>query len=323
MSSRISARTTVAGPLVPSQGTIASAANQYFPKETLVTQDESGNAVSPSTADVSGLPVVGVSSASYDNRTASVAGGLAGSLNVELKFGVFGFDFVGTQPKTRDKLFVVDNQTVSVDSLNGTRGFAGVCSECREENGVMQAFFWINPVAALAGSAQGFWSIPLTSFVDPDGDPLAKFADGASAVPGFNLADSEAFGIRWNNHATPNLILNQFTLPSDVDASQPMALEFLVSKTGATVGDATTLLVAAYLLSVGDLHDADANAGGTSGAVAGAAAAKTTALLTVPISAANNPTGVRSLTFTVKPTDGTLGTDDFIIHAVGLRASRK
>ncbi len=323
MTSRITARTTSPGPLVPSMGTLPAAANQFFPKETLVTQDESGNAVSPSTADVSGLPAVGVSSASYDNRTNSPEGGLAGSLDVQLKFGVFGFDFTGTTPKMRDKLFVVDNQTVSVDSLNGTRGFAGICSEVRTENGVAQAFFWINPLSSLAGSLQGFTPIPLTSFVDDDGDPLAKFVNGASAVPGFNLTDSEALTIRWNNNATLNAILTSLALPSDVDASQPMSLEMIVSKSGATVGDATTMLVAAYLLSIGDLDDADTNAGGTSGALTPAAPAKTTQLLTVPISAANNPTGVRMMTLTIKPTDGTLGTDDLSLLAVGLRYSRK
>ena len=68
--------------------------------------------------------------------------------------------------------------------------------------------------------------------------PEAAFSE-ANPTFGFNLADSEALNLRWNNHATPGAALCQVGLPQDLDESQPAVLEFLCSKSGATVGDAT------------------------------------------------------------------------------------
>lgn len=177
-------------------------------------------------------------------------------------------------------------------------------------------------IAQALDAAQVF-PIPLTSLLDPDGDPLVKFVDGASAVPGWNLADSEALNLRWNNHATPNAVLGQIALPPGLENGvHKLTLEFLCSKSGATVGDATTLLVTAFLTAAGALHDADADAGGTTNALVGNAAAKTTAVLSRDIAAADVPTDARSLTFTFQPTNGTLGTDDLMVHDVRLVVSK-
>jgi hypothetical protein len=162
----------------------------------------------------------------------------------------------------------------------------------------------------------GHIQIPLSSFLDADGDPLVKFADGASAVPGWNLADSEAFGIRWNNHATPNPVLTQVSLPADLDPEQPMVVNVLASKVGATVGDAVTFTTTAFFHTVGALHDADANAGGATSAMVGNAATKTVQRVTRTIAAVDVPAPPASLTLTLKPTDGLLGTDDVIVESV-------
>lgn len=166
-------------------------------------------------------------------------------------------------------------------------------------------------------------NITLAGFVDADGDPLAKFVDGASTVPGFNLADSEAFGIRWNNHATPDPILTQVTMPQDLDDTAAIVIHFLASKTGATVGDAVTFVCTAFFHTVGALHDADTNAGGTSGAMTGDATAKTVQELTLSIAAGDVPASPSSLSLTVQPTDGTLGTDDVIVEAVWIEYTRR
>ncbi len=165
--------------------------------------------------------------------------------------------------------------------------------------------------------------IPLTSFVDADGDPLAKFVSAGSPTFGFALADSESLCLRWNNDATPGTALGQIAVPSDLDDTADAALEFLCSKSGATVGDATTLTLTAFIISEGDLHDADANCGGVTNALVGNATAKTTDVLSHTFTAANIPASPSSLTFTVTPTAGTLGTDDLIIHSVRLRYKRK
>lgn len=166
-------------------------------------------------------------------------------------------------------------------------------------------------------------NIPLTSFLDADGDPLAKFVSAASPTFGFALADSEALCLRWNNDANPGTALCQIGLPPDLDDTADAYLEFLCSKSGATVGDATTLTTTAFLIKEGDLHDADANAGGVTNALVGNAAAKTTDVLSRTIAAADIEPDALSMTLTVTPTAGLLGTDDLLIHNVRLRYKRK
>lgn len=174
-----------------------------------------------------------------------------------------------------------------------------------------------------AGTANACMHIPLTSFLDADGDPLAKFASAGTPTFGFNLADSEALNIRWNNDATPGTALCQFSLPADLDDAQDAYLEFLCSKSGATVGDATTLTITAFITKDGDLHDADADCGGVTGALTGNATAKTLKALSRTIGNADIPAAARSMTFTVTPTAGLLGTDDLMLHSVRFRYHRK
>lgn len=310
----------------PARGTYKIKAAVRIRKGAQVGLDSAGRAMPADTLANGCVQVVGKSSAEYDNRVGSVLGGLADAVDVEVEFGVFGWDS-GTSADllsaddVGQPVFAMDDQTVGATSAG--RVPAGILTEYRDG----QAYVFQGPhvAAALrdATTANAMVPIPLASFVDADGDPLAKFADGASTTPGFNLADSEAFGIRWNNHATPAAILGQVSLPKDLDDAHDAYLEFLCSKTGATVGDATTLTTTAFLTAAGALHDADANAGGATSAMVGDAAAKTTAVISRTIAAADIPADARSMTFTVKPTDGTLGTDDIIIHEVRLRYRRK
>ncbi len=309
----------------PNNGTFPMAANTLYPFGTIVTRDSSGRARSPSTADVSGRPAMGVAKHTYNNLTGNgVTSGLDDADDVQVAYGPHGFVFTGATPKVGDLLYVVDNQTLSVDSLLGTRGVAGVCTEVQTIDATAYAFCNFGPHAAsLGGDAMANVPIALASFLDADGDPLAKFVNAASPTFGFALADSEALCLRWNNDAAPGTALNQIAIPADLDSRGSMSLEFLCSKSGATLADATTLTITAFLIAPGDLHDADANAGGVTGALVGNATAKTTALLTRTIAAADIPAGAKSMTFTVTPTAGTLGTDDLMIHDVRLRYQRK
>jgi len=232
--------------------------------------------------------------------------------------------------------FIKDNNTASI--LGTSRSVAGVV--WKVEDGLV----WYEPASRylpsesevtaldvrldaaedqIAVLATGYVHIPLTSFLDADGDPLAKFSSAGSPTFGFALADSEALCIRWNNDATPGTSLCEVSLPADLDDTAAAYLEFLCSKSGATVGDATTLTCTAFLIAAGDLHDADSNAGGVTDALVGNATAKTTKKLTLTIAAADIPVGARSMTFTVTPTAGLLGTDDLLLHNVQLKYTRK
>lgn len=173
---------------------------------------------------------------------------------------------------------------------------------------------------------QKFINLPLGSFFLAAGTALAAFADGASPTPGYALDNSEAGGIRWNNHATPAAIFATVPLPSDLkrvsNVSADIIVHVLASKTGATVGDAVTFTVGAFFQTVGALHDADANAGGASGAMVGNAATKTVQKVTRTIAGADVPAPPAVLTLSVKPTDGLLGTDDVTIHAIWLEYTK-
>ena len=145
------AATTVArlyqgGIPLPTRGTIPSAANQFFPKGTMVSLDASANGVAPTDGD--GLTVAGVVSSTYDNRTGSEFGGLAGSIDLDVDYGEHSFPYTGTAPKMFEFLYAVDNQTVSVDSDSGQRGFAGISLGVR--NG--EARCWLGPIAALVAA---------------------------------------------------------------------------------------------------------------------------------------------------------------------------
>ena len=158
--------------------------------------------------------------------------------------------------------------------------------------------------------------VPLLAAIEADGTLLAKFADGDSATPGIAVADSKSLGIRWNNHATPDPIMVSAPIPADRKSDDDLVVHVLASKTGATAGDAVTFDVGCYFLPVGALHDADADCGGTTGAMDGDAAAKTLQEVTVTIAAADVPTVGGVMTLTIQPTDGTLGTDDVIVERV-------
>lgn len=169
---------------------------------------------------------------------------------------------------------------------------------------------------ALEGGSHGVIELQPNDFCLATGAPLAVFADGNSAVPGLALVDSEALAVRWNNHATPDAILGSFLVPPDLDDDEDIEWYFFASKVGATVGDAVTWLMALYFQTVGALHDADANAGGTSTAMVGNAATKTEQVCELTTAAADVPAYPGRGTLTVKPTNGTLGTDDVCLFQV-------
>jgi hypothetical protein len=156
--------------------------------------------------------------------------------------------------------------------------------------------------------------VPTTAFVDADGDPLAKFS--AAPAPGFALLNSEAFGLKWGANATHSVAMSSILLPRSISGDGgTLTMNILASKSGATVGDATTFTVTAFENATGALHDAGSNIGGVSSAMTGNATAKTVQHETLDITLPGTAERT-SLTFTIQPTNGTLGTDDVIVESV-------
>lgn len=156
------------------------------------------------------------------------------------------------------------------------------------------------------------------------GTPMAAWADNAGAsAPGVTLANSECMGLRWNNFATQTAVWFKAHFPQNVDDGADIVMHVQASKIGSTVGDATTFTVTAFCQKPGTLHDADANFGGATSAMTGDAATKTSQEVTLTLAAADIPAAPFNISFSIKPTDGTLGTDDVVVEDIWFEIKSK
>lgn len=176
-------------------------------------------------------------------------------------------------------------------------------------------------IAVSLKTAKGVIEVDLHNLSDPDGDPVVKYS--ADPTPGYTILDSKAFGLKWGSHANPVLVMGSVPVPDDLDDTATMVLHIQASKTGATLADAVTFLVAGWFQTVGALHDAGSDVGGTTSAMTGDAIAKTVQEVTLTITAANVPPAPAKLTFTFKPTDGKLGTDDLLVSRIWFSYTKK
>lgn len=222
---------------------------------------------------------------------------------------------------SQDDLLVTDASGKAVAVGNTGGHVIGVANKAGVSGDIGEVLLF-GPGAGGQGYAKGTIQIPLTGAIEADGTALADFSDGASPTPGWSAGD-ESVGVRWNNHATPDPISVGFTMPYDVDTAQNMTLNILAAKIGATVGDAVTWTVEAFNNVDGALYDADADFGGTSSAMTGDAATKTTQLETLALAAANLAAAGSQVVLTIQPTDGTLGTDDVILLGLSIQYTRK
>lgn len=170
-------------------------------------------------------------------------------------------------------------------------------------------------------TAKGIINIPMPNITDA-GVALAAFSDGDSALPGYCVT-AKGLGIRWNNHATPTAVGAKVMVPPDMDVTANAVLHILAAKTGATEGDATKFTVAAYNNDVDALFDADSDFGGDTGAMTGDATAKTVQEVTLTLALANLTAYPAAIELTMKPKDGTLGTDDVIMLAAWIEYKKK
>jgi hypothetical protein len=215
-------------------------------------------------------------------------------------------------------VYASDDQTISNDPTDGP--VAGLLLGFEDGSG--DAIFFVEPPdASLASLAQK--EILVYPAILAAGTPMAAFADNAASAPGITLVDSEGMGIRWNNAATQVAVWTRFTMPLDIDTSKPAILELFASKTGATVGDATTFTITAFNNAKDATHDGDADFGGATSAMTGNATAKTVQRVTRTLAAADLGQPGEPVSLSFKPTDGTLGTDDVVLFGMNLRYTRK
>lgn len=340
MSSTTVARLTEKSGPVPNRGTAPIAANKLIPKGAIVQLNASGEALSPGSADASGFHAAGVSVATYDNRTGSEAGGLAGDLDCEIDFGVMAFDYTGA-PLPGETVWVVDNRTVA-DSSAGGRGVAGVCIEVRDNAfSVSQCYVWMGPhVAALysddsalesdvdtlltdvgalqddALTAQAVIPVPLGAFrVYADGEALVPFvADTSDGID----PTAKSLGYRFNDDSTAKIAASVL-MPNDLDDAAAVVVHVLGYRVGAA--DATAALtIGAFFRVAGSAFSADADAGGDTTAFDGATTSVTEE--TFSIGAGDVPASPSSLLLTLVPT-AALDGDDLVVLEVWLEYTRK
>jgi hypothetical protein len=238
---------------IPHKGTAPMAANTLLYKGQIVTQDSAGRAAVPG----AGQNAIGISAATYNNRTGAPSGGVADAMNAELEYGVQGLAYTGTAPKRGQVVYVVDNQTVSLDPT-GSRGVAGICSETK--NGTLEdglCYVFMGPLAvSMALSAQRATAIdlPLGGFRLASGAALPASSAG---VVGYELLDSEALAIRFHDDIT-TVIWQSVRLPESMPAGAVVTLHILGSRIGAADAASATLTPSVFANREGVAYDAGA-----------------------------------------------------------------
>jgi ribosomal protein L31 len=111
----------------PHKGTFpaASGAGPFY-AGTLVVMDAAGRAAVPTPGGTGdGFMAAGLSVATQSN-----VGGAAGTVPIEVSYGVHPFLIQGATPKPGQLAYVVDNQTISITTgPTGARGGAGLVTE--------------------------------------------------------------------------------------------------------------------------------------------------------------------------------------------------
>jgi hypothetical protein len=138
--------------LVPARGTYGVKANVYPKKGGMIALDSAGRAMPAGALAGGSVRVVGKSSATIDNRTGSELGGAADAAQLEVEFGVFGWDNSADADAIANDdagkpCYAVDDHTVALTSQSGTLPYAGIIEEVRDG----QVYVWQGPhVAAIA-----------------------------------------------------------------------------------------------------------------------------------------------------------------------------
>lgn len=288
----------------PAHGTYGMAANSLGLKGTIATLDSAGRAAPPA----AGQDAVGVFEQTFCNRTTDPSGGAADAIDAEVNFGVYGWLLDGSTPKPRQVVYVVDNQTVSLDAA-GNRGIAGIVTEVRTINGVVQVFVYMGPhvVGAIRGGTT--IDIPLGGFRLSTGAAIPTFSSGSA--DGFSLVDSEALALRINDDST-TVFTSSVRLPEDVPSGATVTLHVLASRVGATDTAVELLTPAVFANREGVAYDAGASlTSGNFGVIAGAT--KVVHELTKAITGA---LGGDVLTVTLAAVTANLANDDLVIHGV-------
>jgi len=252
-------------------------------------------------ADTAGYRFVGVSTEAADNSS-----GADGDLNVEVRTkGVFKFATLSSaQAKVGQVMYVSNDQTFRHQSANRV-----TCGRLVQYDSATVG--WIQIDAGLH-QGQATIPIPLGALTLEDGTAITKFADGASATPGFSQESSKEVVLRWNDHATPTKVAFSVALPQDLDPNNDIEVHWLAKASGATD---TPVLEHEVYIGAGDTDCA-----GTDDEIDGGTTLTEYYAL---VDDANVETPPNMVTVVFGPKAGELGNDDLLIYAVWIEYQRR
>lgn len=134
--------------------------------------------------------------------------------------------------------------------------------------------------------------------------PSTAFANGTT-----NGVDPTVYAFRLNNAIDNQPLIALIGLPNDVDPDAPMTVDVRIKLTGSTDTTVKTVLVARI------------NGGSDIGGTSTTNLTTTTQTISFTLTAANVPTGARSLYLEID-CDGSLDTDDALIYSASVRYQR-
>lgn len=162
-------------------------------------------------------------------------------------------------------------------------------------------------------SAQACIPIALSSLTLEDGTAITKFADGASATPGFSQESNKELVLRWNNHASPTKVAAfGVPLPPDLNPGANVVVHWRAKVTGATD---TPVIEHEVYLGAGDTDCA-----GTDDEIDGA---DTLTEYTATIAHGDVGGSPEEMTLIFGPKATELGTDDCLVYSVWLEYTRQ
>lgn len=277
--------------------------------------------------DTGGLgvgPVIGVNERNIPDQAGKTYSGPLERPTAKIYVGQFERPIAAASPVTDADMwhavYAANNHDVCSDP---SKPLLGIMVGINNDAGTCTVLVSASIGAALGAAKLGSMPLPLASFYEADGTPLAAFADGASTTPGLSLNDSECAGIRWNNDAAPDPIVTSAPLPRDLDTTKASYLIFTAAKVnpgGTTPADVPNLGVEVFEHPIGALYDAGADLGGNTNAMADEPTKEAQALvLAIAADSFSDPSAAtNTITITVTPEAGKLGTDDLVLISARL-----
>jgi len=180
--------------------------------------------------------------------------------------------------------------------------------------------------AALAEIMTGIktaqYTIQPTEMRLESGAVIPAFAAGSA--DGWTQLSNKTLALRWNDGGNPTDFMASFIMPQDLDDTAAVVLHLMgaIVKAGGSEADSPTFTVEAYFDVAGAAPAADTDCGGTSGEFL-TAATNTWQEKTLTIAHGDVPAAPTVLTIVFHPTDGELGTDDFLLLPPWLEVTRK